>query len=326
MKTFVTLSLFSTLGLAALALSQNPAPTYLGSSLSEVWATTQQGAYAELPLYKVTTSSFFGIMGDKLQKAASRTLSDKSDVLPSFRKLLHANGVCLKGTWTITEPTPYTGYFKEGSRGIILARASAALSEVKSGQKRSLGLAGKIFPTAYENDDSLLKTANFFVIDNLGGTYNPHYRDAAMSNDISDLKVGVDNAPNLLVAAAAARALSTAEKAAGGKDPSVRQLYPISELGESDPSQAITPRWIQIQGRPGPRELISDFRDELAIENNGGSLIFDIAVTSEGERGQPKPFQKIGTIEFTESVASEGCDQRLHFAHPQWREDLKFQP
>jgi hypothetical protein len=326
MKKIICASILSSLGLAALALSADQAPPYQGSRFADVWETTQEGAYETLPFYKVTTASFFGFLQDRLQQAASRTLSNKNDVLPTFKKLLHANGVCLKGTWNITEPNPFSGYFREGTQGLIIARASAALSEVKSGQKRSLGLAGKIYPTNDESDTALLKTANFFVIDSLAGTYNPHFRDAAMTNDISDLNIGADNAPNLLVAAAAGRALSAAESAAGGKDAFVRQLYPISELSEQEGAEVITPKWIQIQGRPGPRTLISDFRDELNVENNNGSLIFDISVSSDGEKGKPKPFQKIGYIEFTESVASEGCDQRLHFTHPKWREDLVFKP
>ncbi len=326
MKKRVILSVLSSFGLAALALSANQEEPYLGSRFEDVWSTTQKGAYETLPLYKVTTASFFQAFQDKLQQAASRTLSNKSDVLPPFRKLLHTNGVCLKGTWNITEPNSFSGYFQEGTQGLIIARASAALSEVKSGQKRALGLAGKIYPTTDETDTRLLKTANFFVIDSLAGTYNPHFRDAAMSNDISDLNIALDNAPNLIVAAAAGRALQAAEKAAGGKDAFVRQLYPISELGEADPTQAVTPKWIQIQGRPGPKAVISDFRDELNIDNNRGSLIFDISVSSDGEKGQAKPFQKIGYIEFTESVASEGCDKELHFTHPKWREDLVFKP
>ena len=31
-----------------------------------------------------------------------------------------------------------------------------------------------------------------------------------------------------------------------------------------------------------------------------------------------KGYTRIGTIRFTDSVASEGCDYNLHFAHPKW--------
>jgi hypothetical protein len=317
-------SAISLLGLSAFAWSRGPAPEYKGSRASEVWAIVQEGEYNELPRFKVTAGSFFGFLQDRLEAASARTLVDGNDTLPTFRKLLHANGICLKGTWNITEPSPFTGYFQEGSQAVIIARASAALSEVNQGENRSLGLAGKLYPTVDDNHQEPLKTANFFVIDDLGGTYIPHFRDAPMTNDISSISFGLDNAPNALVAAAAGRALQAAEKAAGGKDAFIRQLYPVSELGETNKTLAITPRWIKIQGQTGSRENFRDFRDELRVENHGGVLNFDIFVSSEGERGQAKVWQKIGYIEFTESVASEGCDNRLHFAHPQWREDLTF--
>src|ERR1700730_11985315 len=30
-----------------------------------------------------------------------------------FRRIIHANGICLTGMWEIFEPTPYSGYFRE---------------------------------------------------------------------------------------------------------------------------------------------------------------------------------------------------------------------
>lgn len=326
MKKLFVLSTAGVLGISALASSSVKDVPYSGSRFADVWETTQEGVYDELPRYKVTSAGFFAFLRDKLLDSALRTLTDKADTLPTFTKLLHSNGICLKGTWNITADTPYSGAFKTGTRSLIIARASSALSEVDSGQKRSLGLAGKIFPGDDESDPSLQKTANFFVIDDLAGTYNPHFRDAVMSNDISNLSgIGLDNSSNAVVAAVAGASLAIAERVTGGKDPAIRQLYPISELGEENPSQAITPRWISINAQAGDRTVIKDFRDELSLENNGGSLTFDISVTSDGAKGQEKPWRKIGYIEFTESVISEGCDRRLHFTHPKWREDLRFQ-
>ena len=37
-----------------------------------------------------------------------------------------------------------------------------------------------------------------------------------------------------------------------------------------------------------------------------------------------KEWQKIGTISLFKSVVSASCDQRLHFHHPKWRDDLNY--
>lgn len=299
------------------------ASPYQGSSFDAVWDVAQEGRYETLPQYKVTTASFFGFLKDNLQAAASRTLKDEADILPPFRKLLHANGVCLAGTWAITEDSPYTGYFAKGAQGLIVARASVALSETRLGQKRPFGLAGKIFPTMSPGDT--VKTANFFVIDNLGGTFIPNFRDTAMTNDISNLQLGPANTPNLLVAAAAGRALKAAEDALGGGNPFIRQLYPISELGLADTSRAVTPLKIRLQGEPGPRGRFEDFRDELLDSIQESPIRFSIEVTvpplssASGSSSAETSWMKLGVIEFTAAEASLGCDQRVHFAHPKWR-------
>lgn len=310
-------SMFAALmGFSGAALGDTLATPYTGSTYTEVWDAATDGEYAALPAYKVTTASFFDFLQDKLQKAASRTLTNEADVLPPFRKLLHANGVCLAGTWKITEDSPYSGYFAKGSEGLIIARASAALSETRLGQKRSFGLAGKIFPTLDPTEQ--VKTANFFVIDSLGGSFIPNFRDTALTNDISLVRLGPANAPNILVAAAAGRALKAAEDALGGGNPTVRQLYPIAELGLNDPKAAVTPRLIRIQAEPGLRARFEDFREELLRAVSGSSLRLSIEVSTP-EPGSEGVWTKLGTIDLTDASASLGCDSKVHFAHPPWR-------
>jgi len=65
-----------------------------------------------------------------------------------------------------------------------------------------------------------------------------------------------------------------------------------------------------------------DFRDELRIKAKKG-LVFDIFVASKEVKGQ-KSWQKIGTIALDDAVVSGSCDQRLHFHHPRWRDDLIY--
>jgi hypothetical protein len=100
----------------------------------------------------------------------------------------------------------------------------------------------------------------------------------------------------------------------------IRELYPISELGLQDGEAAVTPIWMKIEAADGmPRIDAEDFRDELNIANYPEGLRFSISVASQGKRFGDKVWQKIGFIDVEESVVSESCDHRLHFAHPRAR-------
>ena len=95
---------------------------YQGSSFSDVWSEVEEGEY-DLPQYKVSFRSLFRGSRDLIARAASRTLSDKSDLLEKFNeghypnKLAHPNGICFSGKWKINKKSPYSGYFKKGSEG-----------------------------------------------------------------------------------------------------------------------------------------------------------------------------------------------------------------
>ncbi len=296
--------------------------SYKGSRFSDTWSTVLEGPYQNLPQEKVTVRSFMSGVLNNLQKASERTLATGDDTLPYFQKLLHPNGICMAGTWNITEPSRYSGYFKQGSQGLIILRGSAALSQINRGEKRSFGLAGKIYPTIDPNHQKPLKTANFFTIDNLAGTYSKNFLDSPMTNDITSIGFGLDNLSQLGILNAANNAFSAAEKTLN-RVLSVRQLYQVSELGEQDPKSAITPLWLKVAGRPETRSLNKDFRDDIRVPLRTGILYFDIFVSSEGNLGKDKVWQKIGYIAVDQESTSEGCDHRLHFQHPGWRNDLR---
>ncbi|AWM40702.1 hypothetical protein GobsT_07660 [Gemmata obscuriglobus] len=59
--------------------------------------------------------------------------------------------VCLTGVWEITEPTEYTGYFRQNSKGLVIGRYSAG-GEALRGQPLSLSLVGKLYPTTDRPD------------------------------------------------------------------------------------------------------------------------------------------------------------------------------
>lgn len=288
-----------------------------GASFEEVWQAVESDPY-DKPAYKVSATRFFGWGVNRLFDAAKRTLNDESDLLPRFDKLLHANGICLKGEWIIDRPSRYTGYFEQGARGLFIGRASVALSETERGHYRSFGIAGKIFPTL--DSGELVKTANFFVIDDLGGTLTPRFLDAPL---INEPPVSV-NTSSILVAPIAAAAATNFSRA--DANPGLRQVYSISELGLNRPSEAITPRWMRIRGTDGSARIEeNDFRDELVVSRYPGKKIeFAIEVAPPTTGNTDKQWRKIGRIVIDDSVVSDSCDHRLHFAHPKFRKDLTY--
>lgn len=257
----------------------------------------------------------------KLAQSASRTINDRNDILPRFEKLVHASGVCLLGTWEITSKTQYTGYFKTGAKGIIIARASSALSNTEAGEKRSLGLAGKIYPTTdfYHNDK--LPTANFFTIDDLGGTKINQFSKTALTNE-PEVSIGLSSVFLIRMAAFVAKVFNKADE-----NPNIRQLWQISSLSELNEAEVKTPMWMRLRADESSKKLWAlDFRDEFTknIEENG-VMIFNIEVAGDLEKAwnQPQNFKQIGQIKFTKDMASENCDHRLHFNHPKFRTDIR---
>ncbi|WP_127718146.1 hypothetical protein [Halobacteriovorax sp. HLS] len=298
------------IGLAAMTFNVNAA-TYNGSSAQAVWSKVEEGQYSDLPRNKISYRSLFSGLTSLIKNSANRTLNDKSDILPYFNKLAHPNGTCLKGSWNITEESPYTGQYATGTNAIIISRASVALSDTTAGKLRGFGLAGKIFATSDESTVS--KTANFFLVDDLGGTKAKHYTSVEMTNEpaVSKTMAVIKNlAYSLKLAVTFGKADS---------NPGIRQLYQISELGAT--GKAITPKWMMIKARSGQNINESDFRDELNIDNRGTSLLFDIYATST-VKNKKKVWKKLGHIEFTESSTSVACDHNLHFNHPKWKSDL----
>ena len=231
-----------------------------------------------------------------------------------FDKLAYPNGICLKGIWEIHSENPYSGYFKKDSRALIIARASSALSNTRNGDLRAFGFAGKLFPTINPDELNHEHTANFFLIDDLGGTKAEHYTDVALTNE-PDVTMTSAVVKNLLYALKVTSAFGKADV-----NPKIRQLYEISYLGEQDTANIITPKWMKIEAQKGQTVDAKDFRDELQIEK-GKKIIFDISVTSKSINGK-KDWQRIGTIIFDNSMVSASCDHRLHFHHPKWKSNL----
>jgi len=290
-------------------------PELIKNQFQAVWNEITSDVLNQLPQDTVSYKKLVSggkniILGD-----AKRTLNEHANILKPFNKLAHPNGICFKGTWNIHADTQYSGYFKKDSNALIIVRASSALSNTRRGEIRSFGFAGKIFPTMNPQKTLKENTANFFLIDDLGGTSAEHYTDVALSNEPS-IDINSEVFKNLLYAAKLARTFSQADD-----NPKIRQLYEISQLGEANHDTVFTPRWMKVEAKSGQTVDADDFRNELRIANNK-KLIFSIFVANK-KINDEKDWKNIGTITLDNSVISRSCDHRLHFHHPVWKPDLK---
>jgi hypothetical protein len=295
-----------------------------------------------LPIYKVTLESVLRGALQRSQpylfrKATERAVDSSADLRwgpdrKGFRRLLHPNGICLTGRWSITEETNYSGYFRKGSQALIVGRYSTCCGETRRGHARSLSLVGKLFPTTDPDHPSPLRTASFITQQDIGGDYSDYLNDAELRNapNTTVWRRGL-GMPVLIITGLVFNHVD--------KKPSIRQLYEIAELGKpkDEPTRAptfmrllVAPEQPRIQGA----EL--DFRDEVMahIYERGDpapkrTLTFHIEVTDEGEthglaaleRRTFKNWRRIGTVAFHEAVASYNGDFVIHFHHPTWRDD-----
>ena len=282
---------------------------YDGSTFREVKEIAFSGEYPSPPdLPGLGVGTFVQFFND-----SARNLFDKRDIRPTFRKLIHTNGICFSGIWRITaESSPYTGWFAAGREGLLLARASVAGPDLKRGQRRAFGIAGKVWPTL--DPDAKFKPANFVTVSGLSGTREPYAAKIEMTNMPV---IGLSPAANF-INRVIFRLMDTR--------PGYRQLFPIATLGLKPGDRVASPDLMRLKLRAGtPLTVAHDFRDELRLKNYPGrKLYYDIDV---------KPFDAmdwttLGELEFNEDAVSEGGDTRLHFWIPR---DLpnspyRFQP
>jgi hypothetical protein len=324
---------------------------YQGSRFSEVrdalFANPYQRVWGRdgeppLPTYEVTLMSVLrGILpfgrAHLFRQAVERTVDSNADLRwgpdrKGFRRLLHPNGVCLTGLWEITEETAYSGYFRKGSRALVVGRYSTCCTETRRGHTRSLSLVGKVFPTTDPNHPQPLRTASFITQEDLGGDHTDYVNDAELRNapDTRAWRRGSGVPVLLLEGAFFLRA---------DKEPTHRQLYQIAELGkpEGEPTRApVFMRLLVAPDQPRIEGEALDFRDEIMAQlfDKGDptpkrTLTFHIEVTDEGStRGTPvfqrrafRNWRRIGSMVFDNAVASYNGDFVIHFNHPTWRGD-----
>jgi hypothetical protein len=271
------------------------------------------------------------------RKATARTVDSHADLRwgpdrKGFRRLLHPNGVCLSGEWRITAQTDYSGYFATGSAALAVGRYSTCCTETRRSHTRSLALVGKLFPTTDRAHPAPLRTANFITQEDIGGAYTQFINDAELRNapDTTVSRRG-GGVPILLLTGFIFGIVD--------KQPSIRQLYEIAELGKPAGSPTRAPEFMRLMVHPDQPRIAGDeldFRDEILAQifDRGDpvpkrSLTFNIEVTDEGkttgtalrERRMFDGWRQIGTLTFDNAVASWNGDSVIHFNHPTWRED-----
>jgi hypothetical protein len=295
-----------------------------------------------LPEQEVTIKSVFGGLislarAPRFQHASERTLDSQADLRwgpdrKGFARLLHPNAVCLVGRWQITEDTPYSGYFARGKTALMVARYSSGASGMRRGQIRSLAIVGKLFPTVDPDHPTPLRTANFITQEDIGGARTESINAAELLNapDVTVFRRGPAGLLLIKVAAVFRRV---------DKQPTIRQLYPIAELGKPAGEPTRAPEFMRLLVAPEQPVIPGDHldvRDEVMAQlfDRGDpvpkrTLTFNIEVTDEGvTRGTPfrvrrsfRNWRRIGTMVFDNAVVSCNGDAVIHFTHPTWRQD-----
>ncbi|MCI0732713.1 MAG: hypothetical protein L0Y38_02685 [Methylococcaceae bacterium] len=306
----------------------------------KVWGDPREPA---LPFYKTTNRSVYAgtLPGGKppqFKLASIRALDSGADLRfggdgRGFRRLVRPAGVCVTGRWEIDQDNPYSGYFRNGSRGLVIARISAGVTMTLRGIRRSFGMALKLYPTPDENHTELLRTANVLLADDLGGSTARRLTEVDLSNAprIRGFNRGTE-IPVLLNEGAVFEIVD--------RMGTMRQVYPIAELGIDEGTATKAPEYMRLRTSAGQAANDEDdVRNQVLAQlyDKGNStpqrtLSFDISVSDRGKQsGFPffpgglqqtvSDWQTIGKVTFTDGVASYNGDFVVHFRHPTWRKD-----
>jgi hypothetical protein len=323
--------------------------SYSGSRFADVVAALFANPYQRvwggageppLPVNDVSLKTVFGGLLGRLPQFrldSERTLDSGADLRwgadgKGFPRLVHPNGLCLVGEWRISEPTDYSGYFGAGSTALVVARYSTCCTETRRGHTRSLSMVGKLFPTTDPNHPLPLPTANFITQEDIGGADTEYMNDAILSNapDFTLGRRGAGAALLLRIGLVFNRV---------DREPGLRQLYPIAELGKPPDVPTRAPQFMRLLvARDQPRipGANLDFRDEVMAQifDRGEpgprrTLTFTIDVTDIGTSSGPavrvrrsfEAWRRIGRLTFDNAVISLNGDRVIHFRHPTWRTD-----
>ena len=324
---------------------------YIGTRFSEVVSALKANPYQRvwgapgekpLPVHEVSFRTVVGGISSlgiprQFRTDSERTLDSRADLRwgsdgKGFPRLVHPNGICLMGTWSIDQDTEYTGYFRKGSTALVIARYSTCCTETLRGSTRSLSLVGKLYPTTDPNHVEPLQTANFFTQEDIGGADTDYFNDAELRNAPDTTASRRRGAIALLLV------IGLVFRRVDDR-PSMRQLYPIAELGKRADEPTRAPEFMRLpvaSEQPRISGAGLDFRDEIMAQifDKGDpfpkrTLTFHIEVTDEGQTTGPaikerrtfKNWRRIGSMVFDDAVISHNGDSVIHYSHPTWRTD-----
>jgi hypothetical protein len=322
---------------------------YKGSRYLEVrkalYANPYRGGAAgqepgPLPMFRSTIRNAWRgtLHGPKyLKQASARTIDTRADLRwgrdgKGYRRILAPNGICVLGTWEVTIDNPYTGYFQKGSKGLTIGRFSSDGNETMRGQRRSISLGMKIYPTSDPDHRAPLVPAGVIIQEDLGGMRTAYMNDAELVNmpSVHSYRRGI----YVLVMLRAGTYFFPLDKVAD-----VRQLHEVAELGKPANVPTRCPDHMMLKMAAGQRRIEGsqlDFRNEIyqhmfnpGDQSPTGSMDFDIFVSNKGKRqGFPgfrrvvvTDWTRIGTVRFTEAICSYNADHVIHFHHPGWRDN-----
>jgi hypothetical protein len=250
-----------------------------------------------------------------------------------FRRLFRPESVCATGLWEISEDNPYSGYFKAGSKGLVVLRITGPAHPTLRGPRHSYGIALKLYPTMDEGHEQPLVTANIVLSDDLGGSTATRITEVEMTNapNLSGLNRG------LLIPTLFKEGMTFLLH---DRQPFARQVYPIAELGKPANEPTRAPEYLSLKVSMGHSIIDEDdVRNEILahIFDKGNpipqrKLIFDVAVSDTGKhKGFPffpkgrrqtiTNWQTIGKVTLDNAVASYNGDFVINFRHPTWRSD-----
>jgi hypothetical protein len=195
-----------------------------------------------------------------------------------------------------------------------------------------MALVGKLYPTTDPDHPAPLRPANFITQEDIGGTTTVSINDAELRNapDVTVFRRGPAGTILIKVASVFQRV---------DQQPTIRQVYPIAELGKPAGQPTRAPAFMRLRVAPGQPVIPGptlDVRDEVMshIFDRGDpvpkrTLTFTIEVTDEGKTsGAPfrvrrtfSNWRPIGTMVFDNAVISYNGDAVIHFNHPTWRGD-----
>lgn len=242
------------------------------------------------------------------------TLVDTADERTPEPKWLHPRGACAEARWVITEDSPYTGLFAQGTDVPAIVRISSGTGDSEYSDSpdykgRILGMAIKLYPTDSKTHKVLSR--NIVTLDQYGFESSTR-KHTFWENDNATPVYFTNVAP---------------AKSALGKFLSAffdrfdnpnwaRPLYQVARanFGGGELIEYRTPYEVRYQIQPKlidkKLKTYGDFRSELVDLKN-----VDMDIILQSHNGKDVIAKKIGVLKFGSFVVSDYCDLKLHFHH-----------